>query len=112
MAEEGFLPSIDMMDFPNQLEKLRRACGELGCFRVVNHGVPLELMTDMKRVVRSLLDLPREVKERNRDVIAGSGYMAPSDKNPLYEALGLYDMGSSESVRMFCSQLAASPDQR
>ncbi|KAF9673048.1 hypothetical protein SADUNF_Sadunf11G0108400 [Salix dunnii] len=111
MGESG-VPIIDLHDFPGQYEKLRRACVEWGCFRIVNHGISLTLMADMKRVVRSLLDLPFDVKKRNIDVIAGSGYMAPSKVNPLYEALGLYDIGSSQAVETFCSQLDASPYQR
>ncbi|KAJ6752413.1 hypothetical protein OIU85_002807 [Salix viminalis] len=109
MGESG-VPTIDLQEFPGQ--KLRRACEEWGCFRLVNHNISLTLMADMKRVVRSLLDLPFDVKKRNLDVIAGSGYMAPSQANPLYEALGLYDMGSSQAVETFCSQLDASPYQR
>ncbi|KAG5223127.1 adventitious rooting related oxygenase family protein [Salix suchowensis] len=109
MGESG-VPTIDLQEFPGQ--KLRRACEEWGCFRLVNHNICLTLMADMKRVVRSLLDLPFDVKKRNLDVIAGSGYMAPSQANPLYEALGLYDMGSSQAVETFCSQLDASPYQR
>ncbi|KAB8720530.1 hypothetical protein FH972_026411 [Carpinus fangiana] len=66
----------------------------------------------MKKVVKDLLDLPMEIKKRNADVIAGSGYVAPSNSNPLYEALGLYDLGSPAAVRAFCSQLDASPQQR
>ncbi|KAK4368255.1 hypothetical protein RND71_012047 [Anisodus tanguticus] len=69
-------------------------------------------MAEMKEVVRTLLDLPTEIKRRNKDVIAGSGYMAPSEKNPLYEALGLFDMSSSKDVDEFCTQLGASPHQR
>ncbi|CBI37481.3 unnamed protein product, partial [Vitis vinifera] len=38
--------------------------------------------------------------------------MAPSKVNPLYEALGLYDMASHQAVDAFCSQLDASPHQR
>ncbi|KAF8029218.1 hypothetical protein BT93_E1778 [Corymbia citriodora subsp. variegata] len=108
----GVVPAIDIQDFPGQYQKLREACEAWGCFRIVNHKVPLELMSEMKAVVRSLLDLPFEIKKRNTDVIAGSGYMAPSEKNPLYEALGLYDMGSPQAVQAFCSQLDASPHQR
>lgn len=63
-------------------------------------------------VVGALLDLPMEIKKRNKEVIAGSGYMAPSAINPLYEALGLYDLGSSQAVQDFCSQLDATPHQR
>ncbi|KAK0604030.1 hypothetical protein LWI29_011337 [Acer saccharum] len=69
-------------------------------------------MSEMKKVVRCLLDLPLEIKQRNTDVIAGSGFMAPSQVNPLYEALGLYDMASSQAVHNFSSQLDASPHQR
>ncbi|KAJ4844908.1 hypothetical protein Tsubulata_002642 [Turnera subulata] len=104
--------TIDLGDFPGEYEKLREACEEWGCFRVVNHNISLELMAEMKQVVRSLLDLPMEIKKRNTDVIAGSGYMAPSQVNPLYEALGLYDTGSPQAVATFCSQLDASPHQR
>ncbi|KAK9273190.1 hypothetical protein L1049_017997 [Liquidambar formosana] len=108
----GVVPEIDMQDFPGQSRKLVEACEEWGCFRIVNHKVPLTLMSEMKSVVRSLLDLPMEIKRRNADVISGSGYVAPSKVNPLYEALGLYDMGSSEAVDAFCTQLDASPHQR
>ncbi|KAJ9704182.1 hypothetical protein PVL29_005458 [Vitis rotundifolia] len=108
----GDIPSIDMQDFPEQSRRLREACEEWGCFRVVNHSIPLSLLSEMKAVVGSLLDLPLEVKRRNTDVIAGSGYMAPSKVNPLYESLGLYDMASQQAVDAFCSQLDASPHQR
>ncbi|CAK7357549.1 unnamed protein product [Dovyalis caffra] len=111
MGENG-VPTIDLHQFPGQYEKLRKTCVDWGCFRLVNHNISLSLMADMKMVVRSLLDLPSDVKKRNIDVIAGSGYMAPSKVNPLYEALGLYDMGSSEAVETFCSQLDATPYQR
>ena len=106
------IPLIDMQDFPGQFRRLREACEEWGCFRVINHGIPLSLLSEMKSVVGSLLELPQEIKRRNTDVIAGSGYVAPSDINPLYEALGLYDMASHQAVHAFCSQLDASPFQR
>ncbi|XP_011085561.1 2-oxoglutarate-dependent dioxygenase DAO-like [Sesamum indicum] len=117
MADAGGsypIPVIDMQDFPGESAKLIKACEEWGCFRIVNfQGVlPESLMLEMKGVMGSLLELPREIKMRNRDVIAGSGYMAPSQINPLYEALGLYDMASTPSVDDFCSNLEATPHQR
>jgi hypothetical protein len=117
MAEGGNLkciPVIDMQEIEDleQYKKLREASEEWGCFRIVNHKIPASLMSEMKKVVKELLDLPMEIKKRNTDVIAGSGYVAPSNSNPLYEALGLYDLGSPEAVRAFCSQLDASPQQR
>jgi hypothetical protein len=58
-------------------------------------------MAEMKIVVEALLDLPMEIKKNNKDVIAGSGYMAPSVVNPFYEA--------SQAVQQFCSQLNVTP---
>ncbi|KAL8125331.1 2-oxoglutarate-dependent dioxygenase DAO-like [Apium graveolens] len=107
------IPVIDLQDFPAQTSKLVQVCQEWGCFRLVNHQKILSdsLMSEMKSVVKSLFDLPPEIKRRNSDVIAGSGYMAPSQTNPLYEAFGLY-MSCPEDVNAFCSQLNASPYQR
>jgi isopenicillin N synthase-like dioxygenase len=118
MAEGGNLkciPVIDMQemeDVKQYYKKLREASEEWGCFRIVNHNIPASLMSEMKKVVKELLGLPMEIKKRNTDVIAGSGYVALSNSNPLYEALGLYDLGPPEVVRAFCSQLDASPQQR
>ncbi|PIN12796.1 Iron/ascorbate family oxidoreductase [Handroanthus impetiginosus] len=108
------IPVIDMRDFPAESGKLIKACEDWGCFRIVNfQGIlPESLMLEMKAVVKSLLELPIEIKKRNKDVIAGSGYMAPSKINPLYEALGLYDMASPQAVNAFCSYLDATPHQR
>ncbi|GAB2279344.1 hypothetical protein Dimus_013986 [Dionaea muscipula] len=108
----GGVPVVDISDFPAQLKRLREACEGWGCLRIINHGVPADLMSEMKSVAMSLLDLPTEIKLRNVDVIPSSGYMAPSPLNPLYEALGLYDVGSSLAVDSFCSQLQVSPHQR
>ncbi|KAJ8422093.1 hypothetical protein Cgig2_000595 [Carnegiea gigantea] len=108
----GQIPVVDLEEYERDPQKLREASEEWGCFRLVNHGIPTKLMAEMKEVTRDLLDLPLEIKQRNKDVIPGSGYMAPSEKNPLYEALGLFDARSSSSVSSFCSQLEASPHQR
>lgn len=103
------IPVIDFHDFPRESQKVVE---EWGCFRLINHTIPPDLMADMKATVRELLDLPAQIKERNTDVIAGSGYVAPSQINPLYEGLGLYDVASPQAVHRFCSQLEASPLQR
>ena len=107
------IPVIDLEDFPAQRSKLVQVCQEWGCFRLVNyqHILSDSLMSEMKSVVKSLFDLPLEIKRRNSDVIAGSGYWAPSEMNPLYEAFGLY-VSSQQDVDAFCSQLNASSDQR
>ncbi|KAB2634247.1 2-oxoglutarate-dependent dioxygenase DAO-like [Pyrus ussuriensis x Pyrus communis] len=54
------IPAINLQNFPDKEEyrKLREASKTCGCFRLVNHRIPLALMSEMKCVVRSLLDLP------------------------------------------------------
>ncbi|XP_058209622.1 2-oxoglutarate-dependent dioxygenase DAO-like [Rhododendron vialii] len=112
MGSTSCTPVIDLQNIPSQSDELILACEQWGCFRIINHPIPATLMSEMKTVVRSLLDLPPEIKRRNTDVIAGSGYVAPTKINPLYEGLGLYDVGSTEAVLEFCSQLDASPPER
>ncbi|KAL2348734.1 hypothetical protein Fmac_002734 [Flemingia macrophylla] len=111
---EETIPVVDMAKICEQEEckRLREACERWGCFRVINHSIPATLMGEMKEVVAALLDLPMEIKKRNTEVIPGSGYMAPSAANPFYEALGLYDLASSQTMLNFCQQLDASPHQR
>lgn len=113
--EESNIPVIDMEKIDceeEECKKLREACERWGCFRIINHSIPATLMGEMKKVNEALLDLPMEIKKRNTEVIAGSGYMAPSAVNPFYEALSLYDLGSSQAMHNFCSQLHASSQQR
>ncbi|KAJ6805105.1 2-oxoglutarate-dependent dioxygenase DAO-like [Iris pallida] len=110
--EEVTVPVIDLLNLPAESGKLLSACEGLGCFRVVNHRIPTELQREMKAAVRSLFDLPDDVKKLNSDIIAGSGYVGPTKENPLYEAFGLYDAADAADVEAFCSRLHASPRQR
>ncbi|XP_044977791.1 2-oxoglutarate-dependent dioxygenase DAO-like [Hordeum vulgare subsp. vulgare] len=97
---------------PEDSARLRDACERLGCFRVSGHGVPAALQAEMKASVRALFDLPDEAKRRNTDIIAGSGYVAPSPANPLYEAFGLLDAAVPADVDAFCARLDAPPHAR
>jgi 2-oxoglutarate-dependent dioxygenase len=103
------VPVIDLAEFPdsNQKKNLVEASRRWGCFRVINHGVPADLRSEMKAAVKALFDLPDDIKRRNVDVIHGSGYICPTSKNPLYEAFGLYDATSLTDVDAFCSLLDA-----
>nr|WKK20678.1 dioxygenase DAO1 [Agrostis stolonifera] len=107
------IPIIDLrLASPEEAARLGDAARRLGCFRVTGHGVPRALQDDMKAAVRALFDLPVDAKRRNADVISGSGYIAPSETNPLYEAFGLYDAASPASVDAFCASLDAPPHIR
>ncbi|KZV24174.1 adventitious rooting related oxygenase family protein [Dorcoceras hygrometricum] len=113
MAVTKSVPVIDMQDFSTLPQKIVSACEEWGCFRLINHGVPSSLMSNMKDVTSSLHDLPMEIKMRNynhRD--PSKGYTPPNMASAFFESLSLYDAGSAAAVDNFCSQLDASPQQR
>ena len=113
-ATSIIFPTIDLGEVSDEIlnQKLREAGERLGCFRVINHGVSLSLMSEMKKTIMDLFERPHEVKVRNTDVLLGIGYRAPYDINPYYETFGLYDMASPQAVDTFCDQLDASADQR
>ncbi|KAG0467274.1 hypothetical protein HPP92_018854 [Vanilla planifolia] len=106
------LPSIDLANFPAELGKLTVVATGLGCFRIINHGIPVELLTEAKAAASSFSKLPDDIKLRNRDVIYGSGFSSSRDFMPLLESFGVYDATSSADVVAFCSSMEASPHQR
>lgn len=98
-------PVIDMKESENLAEKIVKAMEEWGCFRLVNHGVAIELMTQMKAVTLSLM----EVKQKNSHPEPGKGYTPPHSASPFFEGLSLYDMASRGAINLFCSQIHFSP---
>ncbi|XP_020208930.1 2-oxoglutarate-dependent dioxygenase DAO [Cajanus cajan] len=113
---EAKIPVVDFEKLStdeDELKKLREACEKCGCFRIMNHPIPLTLMADMKLVAKHLHDLPKEIKMRNKSIIPESGYVPSTVTSPLYEGLGIYDMYSSpHALQDFCSQLNVSPHHR
>ncbi|KAK9713376.1 hypothetical protein RND81_06G023800 [Saponaria officinalis] len=109
---EEQIPVINLQNIKEKPQNLKEACKKWGCFRLINHGVPKKLMGEMKSAIEEMFDRTVEIKQKNKEVIAGSGYIAPSEKNPLYEAFGLFDVASKSSVSSFCDDLQLSPHTR
>ncbi|CAJ1930746.1 unnamed protein product [Sphenostylis stenocarpa] len=112
--EEKFSVVIDVEKIceEGECKKLREACEKWGCFRIINHSIPATLMGEMRKVVEALCELPLETKKRNIEDIGDGGYAEPNTLSAFYEALGVYDISSSQAIHNFCSQLHASPHQR
>ncbi|XP_023645921.1 2-oxoglutarate-dependent dioxygenase DAO [Capsella rubella] len=111
---KGVIPTIDLEEGYVEIlnRKIRKASEKWGCFMVINHGVSLSLMAEMKKTVRDLHERPHETKMGNTDVLLGSGYKPQSESNPLYESLGLFDMTSPQAVSSFCDKLHVSAHHR
>ncbi|CAI9303860.1 unnamed protein product [Lactuca saligna] len=103
------MPVIDMQKGDGLAEEIMKACEEWGCFRMVNHGVPAELMAEMKAVIASLLSLPDEIKKRTVHSEQGKGYLQRNPGTPFFETLSIDDIFSPDE---FYDLLEASPHQR
>ncbi|KAL0923763.1 hypothetical protein M5K25_007835 [Dendrobium thyrsiflorum] len=116
MAKEGIVvPVIDLANFPAELEKLAAASTEVGCFQVINHGIPVALLAEMKETARSLFELPEEVKRRNVNPNVIDGRYRPRNFEPngkYHESFSIYDAALPSDVLSFCSALDVSPQQR
>ncbi|XP_071707224.1 2-oxoglutarate-dependent dioxygenase DAO-like [Rutidosis leptorrhynchoides] len=109
MGRDG-VPVIDMEKGEGLGEELVKACEEWGCFRVVNHGVPAELMAEMKLVAASLFDLPRDIKRRTANHHEhGKGYIGCNPVTPFLEGLSIDEISSPKE---FFDLLEVSPHQR
>lgn len=54
--DEPSPPVIDLSNGSSAREQLERACRDWGAFHVINHGVPVELLGEMRRLGRSFFE--------------------------------------------------------
>lgn len=108
------IPIIDLKEISGSMlnQNFGDASERWGCFRLINHGVPQNLMSEMKKTFRYFFISPYKVKMRNTNVLQGCGYKSQNKINLFCESLGFYDMTSYEDVNTICDQLDASADQR
>ncbi|XWS62855.1 hypothetical protein CRYUN_Cryun06bG0046500 [Craigia yunnanensis] len=65
--EAGGIPLIDLSvsdsrDIKELVSEIGNVCKRRGFFQVINHGVPLELSTRIKKAVKTFFDQPMEEK--------------------------------------------------
>lgn len=59
----GGIPLIDLSK-PDSKAQLVRACEDFGFFKVVNHGVPADLIRDLESEAVRFFSLPSSVKDK------------------------------------------------
>ncbi|XP_014520537.1 protein SRG1-like [Vigna radiata var. radiata] len=73
VAERYFQPELPVIDLNkllseevkgSELQKLHLACKQWGFFQLVNHGVGMKLVEDVKRGAEELFKLPMEEKKK------------------------------------------------
>ncbi|PWA91703.1 Non-heme dioxygenase N-terminal domain-containing protein [Artemisia annua] len=108
MPREG-VPVIDMQKFDTLSMEIVKASEEWGCFRIVNHGISMDLMAEMKTVVASLFDQPEEIKMRTVHTEVGKGYVKRNLAGPCFEGFSIDDISLPGE---FCDRINASVHQR
>lgn len=93
----SLIPTVDLSPFfkngddeeedsrKKAIEIIREACSEHGFFQVVNHGVPLDLMTRALELSRTFFDFPDEEKRKscpNFDAPLPAGYSRQPEHSP------------------------------
>ncbi|KAJ7960498.1 2-oxoglutarate (2OG) and Fe(II)-dependent oxygenase superfamily protein [Quillaja saponaria] len=63
---EESIPVIDFTnwDDPDVVESISNAASKWGFFQIVNHGVPLKVLEDLKAAIHSFFELPVEEKRK------------------------------------------------
>ncbi|KAG5598853.1 hypothetical protein H5410_030223 [Solanum commersonii] len=58
------IPTIDLSIFYdlNVEKSIQEASTKWGCFQIINHGIPIEVLEDLKDAVQKFFELPVEEK--------------------------------------------------
>ncbi|XP_074304652.1 hyoscyamine 6-dioxygenase-like [Silene latifolia] len=54
------LPIIDFHEEKNLVKRMMKTIHEFGCFQVINHGIPIDLMNDAITMFKEVHNLPLE----------------------------------------------------
>ncbi|KAK5773319.1 hypothetical protein F383_30224 [Gossypium arboreum] len=83
-------------------KKVREACETFGCFEVVYDTISTEVREEMFRLMKELVEVPVERKQKNILPPPSPGWVGPgSHVSPLYEGFGLGDVSNYDSVKNF-----------
>ncbi|KAF8408086.1 hypothetical protein HHK36_007227 [Tetracentron sinense] len=107
------IPTVDLSPFFNEgvdqdgkkkaMEIIAKACSDYAFFQVVNHGVPLSLMTRALELSKTFFELPIEEKLQSSPCSGGprplpAGYNRPEHSAEKNEYLVIIPPGSSFNV--------------
>ena len=82
-------------------KRIREACENFGCFEVVYDKIPRKLREETFSLLRELVEVPLERKQKNVNPKPYHGYSGPCSKESLYEGFGIEDASSYDSVKSF-----------
>ncbi|GLJ12210.1 hypothetical protein SUGI_0186680 [Cryptomeria japonica] len=99
------IPELDLSHSQEDefLQAVREGCQEIGCFRIVNHGISPDLIRKADLASREAFKLPLETKKKNVSPNPFMGYVGGIPEAPFYESLGIELAGAPdrEAVKDF-----------
>ncbi|XP_021276746.1 probable 2-oxoglutarate-dependent dioxygenase AOP1 [Herrania umbratica] len=102
------LPAADSPDLERGTEgwqrlcrRVREACENYGCFQVVYERIPRKLREETFSLVRELVEVPLERKQKNVNPKPYHSYFGPCSQVSLYEGFGIEDASNYDSVKSF-----------
>ncbi|MFQ6651119.1 hypothetical protein Gotur_023082 [Gossypium turneri] len=83
-------------------KKVREACETFGCFEVVYDTISTEVREVMFRLMKELVEVPVERKQKNTSPLPYHGWIGPcAQVSLLYEGFGIGDVSNFDSVKDF-----------
>ncbi|KAK6778919.1 hypothetical protein RDI58_025637 [Solanum bulbocastanum] len=97
------LPIIDMQDISSD-KKIAKSLERWGCFRLVNHGIPPQLLSEIMAIGRTLMELPVEMKGLNVHKDRSFGYipvnMTSSMEVMMKYSKAIYDLTKKLGIKL------------
>ncbi|TYJ02550.1 hypothetical protein E1A91_A13G237100v1 [Gossypium mustelinum] len=83
-------------------KKVREACETFGCFEVVYEKISTEVREEMFGLMKELIEVPVERKQKNASPLPYHGWVGPCNQvSLLYEGFGLGDASNYDSIKSF-----------
>ncbi|XP_047147551.1 thebaine 6-O-demethylase-like [Vigna umbellata] len=90
---------------PPELENLHLACKQWGFFQVINHGIDMEVVEDVKRGAEELFNLSMEDKKKlwqREGDMEGFGQMISKPKDEPSDVGGCFSL---ENLEVYCKEM-------
>ncbi|MBA0574458.1 hypothetical protein Golob_001656, partial [Gossypium lobatum] len=83
-------------------KRVREACEIFGCFEVVYKKISTKVREDAFELMKELVKVPVERKQKNASPLPYHGWVGPSEQvSLLYEGFGVRDASNYDSVKKF-----------
>ncbi|WMV32433.1 hypothetical protein MTR67_025818 [Solanum verrucosum] len=97
------IPTIDLSNFYdlNVEKSIQEAAAKWGCFQIINHGIPIEVLEDLKDAAHKFFELPAEEKV----MYCKDNYSAGESVLMFWSAIGTKSWSTKSGSNHFAKKL-------